>query len=71
MVDAALLYYHGMQMGQKCVNVDYVEALKLLREAKDGRDFASLLADPKLKAASGNPKAAAALEKIDTSPIHP
>ena len=71
MIEAGLLYYHGMQMGQKCVNVNYAEAFRLLRLAKDSNDYFSLLSDLKLKAASGNPKAAAALEKVDASPILP
>jgi hypothetical protein len=69
MTQAGLLYYHGMQMGQSCVPVDYVQAFRLLRKAGDSRNFASLLADLKLKAASGNPKAAAALPRIDVSPV--
>ena len=70
-IEAALLYYHGMRMGQKCLKVDYVRAFALLREAGDGRSFASLLRDLQQKAAAGNPRAAAALKKIDLSPITP
>ena len=70
-IEAALLYYHGMRMGQKCVKVDYVRAFALLREAGDGRNFASLLRDLQAKAAAGNPRAVAALKKIDVSPVTP
>jgi hypothetical protein len=63
-VRAALLYYHGMQMGVKCVKVDYIRALTMLREAGEERTIASLLKDLKTKAASGSSKAAAALAKF-------
>jgi hypothetical protein len=73
MVEAALLYYHGKRMGERCANitVDYVMALTLIRKAGDKRIFASLLKDLRQKAASGNPKAVGALQKIDTSPFGP
>ena len=64
MTDAGMLYYHGEFMGQHCVTVDYQQAFALLREAGDTADGATLLADLKLKAASGNPKAIAALQKM-------
>jgi hypothetical protein len=70
-IEAGLLYYHGMRMGQKCIKVDYVRAFALLREAKDARNFASLLKDLQIKAESGNSKAKAALARIDLSPVAP
>ena len=52
---AALLYYHGTQVGQKCLEIDYVRAFALLREAREARIHASLLEDLQPKAASGLP----------------
>lgn len=65
MVSAAILYYHGKSLGEPCVKVDYLKAFALLRKAGDTRTYASLLADLRQKAASGNPRAIAALEKIE------
>ncbi|HQZ13360.1 MAG TPA: hypothetical protein PK286_10805 [Devosia sp.] len=62
---AALLYYHGIHMGERCTNikVDYVKALTLLRDL-DPRSYASLVKDLRSKAESGNPRAANALAKL-------
>lgn len=68
-ISAAILHYHGKSPGEPCVKVDYVKAFALLREAGDSGTFASLLKDLEQKAASGNPRAVAALERVDTSPI--
>lgn len=64
-ISAALLYYHGMQMGKRCVTVDYVKALTMLAEAGETRNAASLLKDLTNKANSGNPKAINALKKLE------
>jgi hypothetical protein len=64
MISAAITYYHGEYMGQHCLQVDYGKAFELLKQAGDTADYGSLLGDLKLKAASGNPKAAAALQKL-------
>lgn len=64
MILAALTYYHGEYLGQRCLTVDYLKAFALLKEAGDAADAASLLADLKTRAATGNPKAVAALEKL-------
>jgi len=64
-ISAALLYYHGMQMGKRCVAVDYVKSLTMLVEAGDKRNAASLLKNLTNKANSGNPKAASALKKLE------
>jgi hypothetical protein len=40
-IQAALLYYHGMWLGERCVAVDYIKAFELLREAGDTRNYAS------------------------------
>jgi hypothetical protein len=65
MFEAGLLYYHGMYMGKQCVKVDYVRAFELLRKAGAASDFQSLLTNLTEKANAGNPKAKAALEKMD------
>lgn len=64
-ISAALLYYHGMQMGKRCVKVDYVKAITMLNEAGDTRNAASLVKDLSNKANSGNPKAINALKKLE------
>lgn len=64
-ISAALLYFHGMQMGKRCVTVDYVKALTMLVEAGDTRNAASLLKNLTSKANSGNPKAISALKKLE------
>jgi hypothetical protein len=64
-IEAALLYYHGKRLGERCVAVDYIKAFELLREAGDTRHYASLLKDLRTKAAAGNPKAVAALKKLE------
>lgn len=64
-ISAALLYYHGMQMGKRCVAVDYVKAITMLNEAGETRNAASLVKDLSNKAASGNPKAINALKKLE------
>ena len=71
MIMAGILYYHGKWMGKKCVPVDYLRAFALLREARDVSNFNSLLSDLRQKAGTGNPKAVAALKKLDVSPIGP
>ncbi|MGN6101278.1 MAG: hypothetical protein ACTHOR_09030 [Devosia sp.] len=67
MIEAALTYYHGEHMGQHCLTVDYLKAFALLKEAGDATDYGSLLADLKMRAASGNPKAVSALERLGGS----
>lgn len=64
-ISAALLYYHGMQMGKRCVTVDYVKAITMLNEAGETRNAASLIKDLSSKANSGNPKAINALKKLE------
>lgn len=64
-ISAALLYYHGKQMGKRCVTVDYVKAITMLNEAGDTSDAASLVKDLSSKANAGNPKAINALEKLE------
>lgn len=64
-ISAALLYYHGKQMGKRCVAVDYVKAITMLNEAGDTRNAASLVKDLSAKANTGNPKAASALKKLE------
>lgn len=62
---AAITYYHGIALGEPCVKVDYLKAFDLLRRAGDTRTYNSLLKDLRTKAASGNPRAIAALEKLE------
>lgn len=64
-IQAALLYYHGKQMGKRCVKIDYVKAITMLNEAGDASDAASLVKDLSSKANSGNPMAINALEKLE------
>ncbi|MDR3470959.1 MAG: hypothetical protein P4M09_04620 [Devosia sp.] len=64
MIEAALTYYHGEYMGQHCLTVDYAKAFALLKQAGDTADYASLLANLKGRAATGNPKAIAALDSM-------
>ncbi len=64
-ISAALLYYHGMQMGKRCVTVDYVKAITMLNEAGETRNAASLVKDLSNKANTGNPKAINALKKLE------
>ena len=64
-ISAALLYYHGMRMGKRCVTVDYVKALTMLAEVGETRNAASLIKDLTNKANSGNPKAISALNKLE------
>jgi len=64
MVEAALTYYHGIYLGKPCVPVDYLKAFALLKQAGDTASQTALLADLKTRAATGNPKAISALEKL-------
>ena len=64
-IQAALLYYHGKQMGKRCVTVDYVKAITMLNEAGDTSDAASLVKDLSSKVNSGKPKAITALETLE------
>ena len=63
---AALLYFHGMVMGERCTNmkVDYVKSLTMLKALGKTADYTSLVTSLKSRAASGNPKAIAALQKL-------
>lgn len=63
-ISAALLYYHGMQMGKRCVTVDYVKAITMLNEAGESSTAATLVNELSTRANSGNPKAANALKKL-------
>jgi hypothetical protein len=64
MIVAALTYYHGEYLGQPCLTVDYDKAFALLKQAGDTGDANSLLADLRTRAAAGNPKAIAALQRL-------
>jgi hypothetical protein len=63
---AALLYFHGMVMGERCTNikVDYVKSLTMLKALGRTAEYNSLATTLKSRAASGNPKAKAALQKL-------
>jgi hypothetical protein len=63
-ISAALLYYHGMQMGKRCVTFDYVKAITMLNEAGETRTAASLVKDLSSRANNGNLKAENALKKL-------
>ena len=63
-ISAALLYHHGMQMGKRCVTVDYVKAITMLNEAGESSTAATLVNELSTRANSGNPKAANALKKL-------
>lgn len=64
-IQAALLYFHGMRMGKTCLKTDYVKAITMLVEAGDTSDAASLLKVLDARANGGNPKAIAALNKLE------
>ena len=64
-ISAALLYYHGMQMGKRCVTVDYVKAITMLSEAGESSTAATLVKELSTRANSGNPKAINALKKLE------
>ena len=63
---AALLYFHGMVMGERCTNmkVDYVKSLTMLKALGKTAEYNSLVTSLKSRAASGNPKAIAALQRL-------
>jgi hypothetical protein len=62
MQEAAGTYFHGVFMGRPCVKVDYARAFDLMR--RSGRDPEPFLRVLRQRAAAGNPKARAALERF-------
>lgn len=64
MADAAQLYFHGTLMGQKCVAVDYVKAITLMRASGHIGEYNSLVHALRERAASGNALAAAAVARL-------
>lgn len=59
---AAQVYFHGQHMGVRCVEVDYLLAVRLARESGFGSAaFEKILVE---RAEGGSPKAIAALEKL-------
>jgi hypothetical protein len=64
MADAAQLYFHGTLMGQKCVPVDYVKAITLMKASGHTGEYNGLVHALKQRAASGNALAVAAVAKL-------
>ena len=64
MADAADLYFHGTLMGQKCVKVDYVKALTLMKASGHTAEYDILVHALKERAASGNALAVSAVAKL-------
>jgi hypothetical protein len=64
MADAANLYFHGTLMGQKCVPVDYVKAITLMKASGHTGEYNGLVHALKARAASGNALAVAAVAKL-------
>jgi len=64
MGDAGHLLFHGELMGQHCVQVDYVKALTLVKEGGDTVDYNAFVKILQQRAASGNPLAISALDKL-------
>jgi len=64
MRDAGDLLFHGELMGQHCVQVDYVKALTLEQQAGDSIEYNAFVKILQQRAASGNPLAISALDKL-------
>jgi hypothetical protein len=64
MADAAQLYFHGTLMGQKCVPVDYVKAITLMKASGHTGEYNGLVHALKQRATSGNALAVAAVAKL-------
>lgn len=63
---AALLYFHGMWMGERCRNfeIDYVKSLTMLRELGEIPTYRSLVKRLQQRAAIGNNRAKRALREL-------
>lgn len=62
MAIASGTYFHGVFMGQPCVEVDYVKAFDLAtRSGRGAEEFLRILRE---RAAEGHPRAKSALEKL-------
>ena len=64
MADAAYLYFHGMLMGQRCVPVDYVKAITLMKASGHTGEYNGLVHALKERAAAGNALAVSAVAKL-------
>jgi hypothetical protein len=62
MAIASGTYFHGIFMGQPCVEVDYVKAFDLA--TRSGRGVEPFLRILRERAAEGHPRAKSALEKL-------
>ena len=63
MADAADLYFHGTLMGQKCVPVDTIKAITLMRASGPAGEYNGLVHALKERAA-GNALAVSAVAKL-------
>ena len=68
MEDAGTLLFHGEMMGQHCVTVDYVKALTLEQKAGDMVQYSAFVKILRGRAATGNPGAVSAMEKLHLTP---
>jgi hypothetical protein len=64
MADAAQLYFHGTLMGQKCVPVDYLKAITLMKASGHTGEYNGLVRALKQRATAGNALAVAAVAKL-------
>jgi hypothetical protein len=64
MADAAHLYFFGELMGQRCVKVDYIKALTLMKASGHTAEYAELVHVLRQRASDGNSLAVAAVAKL-------
>lgn len=67
-IEAAMIYFSGIRMGETCVKVDYLKAFAMLDAIGETETRAAFYRDLQYKAQSGSPKAIAALKKIKPLP---